>query len=73
MAYLSPVLNESSYTEDGKPLSDEDKPAWLSTTVDATAQRLIYSSLMLHRRLALLKAFLVPSLFICVCERCNDT
>ena len=37
---LSDMLAEHASEWDGKPLSDEDKPAWLSTTVDATAQRI---------------------------------
>ncbi|MBJ6985167.1 glycerol-3-phosphate 1-O-acyltransferase PlsB [Luteimonas sp. MC1750] len=37
---LADMLAEHASDWDGRPLSDEDKPAWLSTTVDATAQRI---------------------------------
>ncbi|MEN1971651.1 glycerol-3-phosphate 1-O-acyltransferase PlsB [Luteimonas sp. MJ204] len=37
---LADVLAEHAADWDGKPLSDEDKPQWLATTVDATAQRI---------------------------------
>ena len=37
---LSDMLAEHASDWDGRPLSDEDKPDWLSTTVDATAQRI---------------------------------
>src|SRR5690606_3024356 len=37
---LSDMLAEHARDWDGRPLSDEDKPEWLSATVDATAQRI---------------------------------
>src|SRR5690606_187094 len=37
---LSELLAEHATNWDGKPLDDEDKPDWLSHTVDAAAQRI---------------------------------
>ena len=37
---LSELLAEHATDWDGRPLSDEDKPDWLSHTVDAAAQRI---------------------------------
>ena len=37
---LSELLAEHATDWDGRPLSDEDKPDWLSDTVDAAAQRI---------------------------------
>ncbi len=37
---LGEVLAEHAPDWDGEPLSEDDKPAWLSTTVDALAQRI---------------------------------
>ncbi|NLA67067.1 MAG: glycerol-3-phosphate 1-O-acyltransferase PlsB, partial [Gammaproteobacteria bacterium] len=37
---LADILAEHAGDWDGRPLADEDKPDWLSTTVDATALRI---------------------------------
>src|SRR5690606_27431176 len=37
---LADMLAEHAGDWDGRPLPDEEKPDWLSTTVDATAQRI---------------------------------
>ena len=37
---LADVLAEHATGWDGRPVPDEDKPGWLSTTVDAAAQRI---------------------------------